>query len=276
MQKKFFFHVLLIVLPFIASTQTTAKDWYKKGVELINKQDYENALAAFKNSISKDAKYNDAYYGAGWCSTELEKFEDAVDYLNKYAPVSNETKKKKCNQLGAAYLSLQNSKDAIEQFNQTLLISPTDGIALRGIGDAYYGIEEDHDSAITYYEKAIKADEQNSKPIYYKLAWLYNDGERYDDAINMLLKAIQYDSEDSGLREELGFAYYMKEEYEFAITQLNKAISLDAESKLGYYYKGLCFVATNKKGEAMSMYYKLKELGTEEAAVLLEKINSMK
>lgn len=276
MQKKFFFHILLIISPFIASTQTTAKDWYKKGVELIDKQDYENALAAFKNAISKDGKYNDAYYAVGWCSNELEKFEDAVDYLNKYVPVSNETKKKKCNQLGTAYLSLQNSKGAIEQFNQTLSISPTDGIALRGIGNTYYEIEEDHDSAITYYEKAIKADEENSKPVYYKLAWLYNDAERYDDAVNILQKAIQYDSEDSGLREELGFAYYMKEEYEFAITQLNKAISLDAESKLGYYYKGLCFVATNKKGEAMSMYYKLKELGTEEAGVLLEKINGMK
>src|SRR5262249_50620559 len=136
--------------------------------------------------------------------------------------------------------------------------------------------EEDHDSATIYFEKAVKADEVASKPIYYKLAWLYNDGERYDDAINILLKAIQYDSEDSGYREELGFSYYMKEEYEFAITQLNKAISLDAESKLAYFYKGLCFVATNKKGEAMSIYYKLKEMGSDDAGTLLEKINKMK
>jgi tetratricopeptide (TPR) repeat protein len=276
MLRKIFFYILLLIFPFIVSAQTTAKDWYKKGVELIDKQDYENAFDAFKNAISKDAKYNDAYYGAGWCSNQLEKFEDAVDYLNKYNPVSDETKKKKCNQLGIAYLNLQNGKNAIEQFTQTLSISPNDGVALRGMGDAYYGIEEDHDSAISYYENAIKADEATSRPIYYKLGWLYNDGERYDDAIKILQKAIQYDSENSGLREELGFAYYMKEEYEFAITQLNKAISLDAESKLGYYYKGLCFVATNRKGEAMSMYYKLKELGTEEAGILLEKINKMK
>ena len=276
MQRKVISCFILFIFPFIVTAQTTAKDWYKKGLELKDKQDYENALAAFKSALSKDAKYNDAYYGAGWCSNELEKFEDAVDYLNKYNPTSDETKKKKFNQLGSAYLSLQNSKEAIEQFSQTLSISSADGIALRGIGDAYYGIEEDHDSAITFYEKAIKADEENSKPVYYRLAWLYNDGERYDDAINILLKAIQHDSEDSGLREEFGFAYYMKGEYEFAITQLNKAISLDAESKLGYYYKGLCFVATNRKGEAMSIYYKLKELGVEEADVLLEKINTMK
>jgi hypothetical protein len=36
------------------------------------------------------------------------------------------------------------------------------------------------------------------------------------------------------------------------------------------------FVATNKKGDAMSMYYKLKELEGEEASELLHKINKMK
>ena len=122
-----------------------------------------------------------------------------------------------------------------------------------------------------YFEKALEVDEEESKPIYYKLGWLYNDKERFDDAIKILLKAIEYDSEDSGYREELGYAYYMKEQYEFAITQLNKAISLDESSKLGYYYKGLCFIATNKKGDAMSMYYKLKELRSDEADELLEK-----
>ncbi|HWN87673.1 MAG TPA: tetratricopeptide repeat protein, partial [Chitinophagaceae bacterium] len=140
----------------------------------------------------------------------------------------------------------------------------------------YYEIEEDYDSAIEYFEKAIKEDEEDSKPIYYKLGWLYNDKEQYDEAIKILLKAIEYDSEDSGYREELGYAYYQKEEYEFALTQLNKAISLDDASKLGYYYKALCFIATNKKGEAMSMYYKLKELDSDTAAELMEKINKMK
>jgi len=276
MQRKVIFCLIVFVFPFITIAQTTAKDWFKKGLELKEKNDYENALAAFKNAISKDAKYNEAYYQAGWCCNEMEKFEDAIDYLKKYTPLTNNDKRNKYNELGFCYYKLQDSKNAIEQYDQTLSIFPDNGLALRQLANVYYDIEEDHDSATIYYEKALKVDKEASKPVYYKLAWLYNDAERYDDAINLLLKAIQYDSEDSGLREELGFAYYMKGGYEFAITQLNKAISLDAESKLGYYYKGLCFVATNRKGEAMSIYYKLKELEVEEADVLLEKINTMK
>ena len=276
MQKRTIFHTVLFLFPFIVSAQSTAKEWYKKGMELKNKDDYKNALTAFKSAITKNAAYNEAYYEAGWCCNELEKFEEAVDYLKKYNPSSNENKRDKCNELGFSYLKLRNSKGAIEQYNQTLSLFPDNGIALRGLGNVYYEVNEDHDQAISYFEKALKVDEENSRPIYYKLGWLYNDKERYDDAVNILLKAIEYDSEDSGYREELGYAYYMKEEYEFAITQLNKAVSLDENSNLAYYYKGLCFVATNKKGEAMSMYYKLKEMESDDADELLGKINKMK
>ena len=276
MKRKIFFPILFFAFPFVLSAQSTAKEWFTKGIELKNKHDYNGALAAFKNAISKKANYNTAYYEAGWCCIELESYELAIDFLKKYNPSSIDGKKNKYNELGFSSYKLQNATDAIAEYNKTLALFPTNGVALRGVGNVYYEIQEDHDKAIQYFEKALEVDEQESKPLYYKLGWLYNDEQRYDDAIKILLKAIDYDSEDSGYREELGYAYYMKEQFEFAITQLNKAISLDETSRLGYYYKGLCFIATNKKGEAMNMYYKLKDLSTDEADELLEKINGMK
>ena len=276
MKRKIFFPTIFFIFPFVLSAQSTAKESYTKGIELKSKKDYSGALTAFKNAIAKKADYNNAYYEAGLCCNELENFEDAVDLLVKYNPVSNTGKKNKYNELGFAYYRLRNAKDAIAEYEKTLALFANNGTALRGIGTVYYEVVEDHDKAILYFEKALAVNEDESKPIYYKLGWLYNDKERYDEAINVLLKAIEYDSEDSGYREELGYAYYMKEQYEFAITQLNKAISLDENSSLGYYYKGLCFIATDKKGDAMSMYYKLKELSGEEADELLEKINGMK
>jgi len=276
MKRKLLFPFLLFISPFIVFSQSTAKEWYAKGIELKGKKDYEEALAAFKSAISKKADYTEAYYEAGWCCNELENYENAVDLLKKYIPSAEKSKINKFNELGFSYYKLEKATEAIIEYQNTIALSPKDGIALRGLGNVYYEIEEDYDNAIEYFEKAIKADEEDSKPIYYKLGWLYNDKERYDDAVKILLKAIEYDSEDSGYREELGYAYYQKEEYEFALTQLNKAITLDDASKLGYYYKGLCFVATNRKGEAMSMYYKLKEIDSDTAAELMAKIDKMK
>jgi len=276
MQRKIFFPIFLFVFPFILTAQSTAKEWYNKGIELKKKQDHKGALTAFKNAISKKADYQQACYEAGLCCIELENFEDAIDFLVKYNSGSNNDKKNKYNELGYAYYRLRKAKNAIEEYEKTLALFANNGVALRGIGNVYFEIEENYVKAILYFEKALAVNEEESKPLYYKLGWLYNDKGRYEDAIKVLLKAVEYDSEDSGYREELGYAYYMKEQYEFAITQLNKAISLDENSKLAYYYKGLCFIATNKKGDAMSMYYKLKELSDDEASELLEKINGMK
>lgn len=276
MQRRINLAVLLLVFPFFISAQSTAKDWYSKGIDLKKKENYTDAITAFKNAIARKSDYSDAYYQAGWCSNALENYWGAIALLEKYNPSSNRDKKNKYNELGYSYYKLERSKESIEYFLKTLALFPADGLALRGIGTAYFEIDEDHDKALEYYEKAVAVDEAESKPVYYKLGWLYNDKERYDDAIKILLKAIDYDSEDSGYREELGFAYYMKGQHEFAITQLNKAISLEPTSKLGYFYKGLCYIATDKKGDAMSMYYKLKELDSDEAGELLEKINKMK
>jgi len=276
MKRKIFFPILLFIIPFIVSSQSTAKEWYTKGIELKDKKDYEGALAAFKSAISKKADYTEAYYQAGWCCNELENYEDAIDLLKKCMPSDVNSKKNKFNELGFSYYKLEKADEAIVEYKNTIALFPNNGMALRGLGNVYYEIEEDYDNAIEYYEKAIEEDKEDSKPIYYKLGWLYNDKERYDDAVKILQKAVEYDSEDSGIREELGYAYYQKEEYEFALTQLNKAIALDEASKLGYYYKGLCFVATNRKGEAMSMYYKLKEIDSDTAAELMAKIDKMK
>lgn len=268
--------LLLFLLPFFVIAQTTAKEWYDKGVSLKEKKDYQGALEAFKNAIDKKADYNDALYEAGWCCNELENYEDAIGFLKKYNPTDKEDKINKYNETAFSYYKLEKSAEAKDSYNNALAIDADNGMALRGMGNISYVLDEDHDKAIEFYEKAIKADEENSGPVLNNLGWLYNDKERYDDAIKVLQKAIEYDSEDAATREELGYAYYMKDEYEFAITQLNKAVELDEKSELGYFYKGLCFVATNKKGDAMSMYYKLKELGSDQVPKLLEKINAMK
>jgi tetratricopeptide (TPR) repeat protein len=221
------FPILLLLFPFITSAQSTAKEWYNKGTELKKKQDYTETLTAFKNAINKKAGYKDSYYQAGWCSNELEKYDEAVFFLEKYTASSNMDKKNKYNELAYSYYKLQQSKEAIDAYSKVIALFPNNGMALRGMGNVYYELEQDFDKAIQYFEKALEVDAEESKPIYYKLGWLYNDKERYDDAVKILLKAVEYDSEDSGYREELGYAYYMQDQYEFAITQLNKAINLE-------------------------------------------------
>jgi len=63
----------------------------------------------------------------------------------------------------------------------------------------------------------------------------------------------------------------MTDQYGDAIKQLNKAIELDEKSKLGYYYKGLCYIAIKDKATAREIYTILKTIKEEQAEKLLKK-----
>jgi tetratricopeptide (TPR) repeat protein len=120
---------------------------------------------------------------------------------------------------------------------------------------------------------AVQKDANNSKRCYYKLGWLYNDEENYKDAVPVLLKAVNYDSEDVDTRVELGYAYYKLKNYDAAIIQLKKASELDKNSKLAYYYQGLCYIDTDQKAKAKEVYTKLKSIDADQAKKLLDKYN---
>ncbi len=238
-----------------------------------NKEDYENALNYYRQYLY-DADADNYYnYKAGWCCNDLEKYSEAISYLEKYEPTENEDIAKKFAEIGYANYKLENEDEAVDAYEKAIDAKPGYGAAYRGLGNVYYDNSDKYDDAITNYELAIQYDEENSKADYYKLGWLYNDAEKYDDAVAILLKAVGYDPKDAGTREELGYAYYMTDNNIEALNQLDMAIELDPKSKLGYYYKGLCYIDKGEKDMAMEMYNKLKEISPDQAEKLLAKIN---
>ena len=238
-----------------------------------DKEDYKTALGYFTSYLQDEDADNSYYYKAGWCANDLKKYDLALDLLNKFDPGQAEDKAKKFAEIGYANYKLKKAEAALDAYKKALDEKPDYGTAMRGLADVYDELLEQYPDATRYYEMAVEKDEDNSKRCYYKLGWLYNDKERYEDAIPMLLKAVAYDSEDSENRVELGYAYYKTKKYNDAVAQFKKAFELDATSKLSYYYLGLCYVDMNQKDKAREVYEKLKVISEEQAKKLLEKIN---
>jgi tetratricopeptide (TPR) repeat protein len=238
-----------------------------------DKEDYKTALGYYTKYLQDEDADNYYYYKAGWCANDVKKYELAIDFLNKYDPEEPEDRAKKFAEIGYASYKLNKAQAAIDAYKKALEEKPDYGTAIRGLGDVYDELLEQYSDATKYYEMAVEKDEDNSKRCYYKLGWLYNDKERYDEAIPILLKAVAYNSEDADTRVELGYAYYKTVKYNDAVAQLKKAIELDSTSKLGYYYLGLCYVDTNQKDKAREIYDRLKVISEAQAKKLLDKIN---
>lgn len=237
---------------------------------------YEDALKNYDTYLNAGSPLNDYYYKAGWSCNELGYYDRALSYFGLFNPSDSVSKAKKYVESGYSYYKKGENNSAIDAYSKALLYSPKYSAAYSGLGNVYKYALKQYDDAIKNYEYAIRYDEANYKSVYYELGYLYNEQKRYDDAISILLKAIDYEPRFSGAREELGYAYYIKARDSEAEYQLKKSIELDPKAKASYYYLGLLYCAQKKKTEALQMLQKLKELkSTTNADALQKKIDAL-
>lgn len=239
-------------------------------------EDYENALTYYVEYLKEEDADNYYFYRAGWCANDLERYEDAIVLLDRYLPEEAEEKAKKYGEIGYSYYKLENAEEAVKAYKTALLAKPDDGVALRGLGDTYDNLLGQNEDALDFYQRAVQKDPDNSQRCYSKMGWLYNDREEYENAVPVLLKAVEYDSESDVSRVELGFAYYKLGKYEDALKQLKKAVQLNSSSSYGYYYQGLVYLELHQKAKAKEMYEKLKLLNEDLAGELMDKYKNSK
>lgn len=252
---------MALLMCCVVNAQTkTAEDYYAEGKDFKDNGKCEDALVDFKKAIALKPDYADALYAAGWCSNELEKYSDAVGYLEKA--------KEQWPHVAKVYLELGFAKqytnqidDAEKNYNKVLELDNTYYLAYRYLGNIYCNSKYDYQKALDYYKKYEQNETDIDEVILYNMGFCENELENYDDAMPYLKKALEKKSDDGNAYYELGWAYYEKENAEEAIYNFNKAKEYIPESNLPYL--GLGDVYKDLKGDAdqaLSNYKKSVEL----------------
>ncbi len=273
-------NIFLFALLFITASAFAqpAEDSYYNGILLKTSEKYDEALAAFKKTISLDANYMEAYYQAGWCSNTLEKYKDALGFLDKYKPGKDADLAYKYVEMGYANYKLDNVSEALAAYKKSLGYHPNYDIAYLGLANVYYEDIMEYENAIYNYELAIKYDDENDEqdmePYYYKLGWLYNIDENYEKAETILKKAVVYDPKSVNAAEELAYAYLKLNKFNDGVLQAKNAIHLNPKSTMGYRCLVKCYIGLNEKDKAIQAYTKLKSFDEAEAAKLLQEIGN--
>ncbi len=109
------------------------------------------------------------------------------------------------NRLGTIAGKSQNHMDAIKYYKQAYVLDTTKALPLIGIGTGF-DILNVKDSAIYYYELALKYDDSND--LRKRLLDLYSDTEQYEKIISVAHEILKFDYYDAYVRRSLGFALY--------------------------------------------------------------------
>ena len=257
---------------FNSLAQTTAKEWYDKGIALKKSKSYKEATNAFKKAAALQTSYADALYQLGWCYNEEKMYNEAIDVLNKEEKAGSADKARNSFEMGYALNGIKKYDDAILKFNAAIDLDARYALAYKERGNSYYW-NKDYKNALPDYTKYAELETTITDELfYYRKGWCENDQEEYNKAVESLKKCVALDKEYTDAFSELGYAYYKLNLNDDALYNYQIAMSLDKtdyhpvigtadvyydnlknyDSAIVYYKEGLLLTRTNKKA-----YYKL-------------------
>ncbi|OIP72595.1 MAG: hypothetical protein AUK43_02995 [Oscillatoriales cyanobacterium CG2_30_40_61] len=218
-----------------------AFEWYKKGQEELEKQNYKYAVTFFSNALGQDNDFSEAYAQRGFAYFNLGNFEDALGDFNK-----------------AILGSKPQFKDHIK--NPKTYVDP---LVLRGY---FYLKTGNYKAACTDFTDAIKRNPEVYQS-YLNRAVVYLVNLDYKNAIKDLDMAIKKDlnSQDAllmrgSINAELG-------KYKNAIADFQEVIDLNLSQKQlhpkslteAYYKKGLAELNLGNYQTAIDDFDKTKK-----------------
>jgi tetratricopeptide (TPR) repeat protein len=119
-------------------------------------------------------------------------------------------------------------------------------------GDRFY-TDKDYDSALEAYENAAKI--KPSAHALYRIGWIHNDYEEYDQALPFLDRSLALGPQVSYVHVEKGYSLRHLNRNAEALAEFNRAVQLDSSSTLGYLGIGdVYFYGTKEYEKAIDAY----------------------
>ena len=201
------------------SVSTEIQASFDKGMNLLETEDYEDALKVFEKLL-KEGESAEVYYNIGYIKTAKGEYREAIEAFRKatqldrlfakayegmgraYKALGRTKEAEAClNQAAEIYLSSEKEEDAEGVLNEILEVNP-DTINVYNTLGVLYRKKGEFQTAMKQYEKALKIHPDESN-IHYNIGRLHVDMQNLEAAKFHFKKALMYDPGFGEAREVL-------------------------------------------------------------------------
>lgn len=259
----FFLFLTLVTFFFILGClePSSAKEWYDKGLALIEESKYEEALEAFDKAIQINPNYGYAKLMKIITLRILSRCEEADLELLEHAnmQIHNNPSMGSWLEKTTALINLGRYDEALDAINNTIQYEP-DNNSLWSTKGFLLNILGKKNEALKYHEKSVqnKTDDFAALQLY---AITLNDLGRHEDALIANYKAAEINPDCPEIWENIGYTLSKLEKNTEAIEAYKKTIQLNPEYGRGWYKLGDILKKLGRDWEAKSAFSKAKELG---------------
>ncbi len=160
-------------------------------------------------------------------------------------------------------------QSAIDGYNQLILDVPRFSMAYMGMALALKGSGAEDAEVLYYFKKAIEIDPNNAQA-YDQLGRHYYSGGKYNQAEEMLLKALKLSPTMDSSKLSLAWIYLTAKPDPDKSVKYFREVLKNAKSGNVYFGLGLAYFADNQRQKAMEIITQLRTMKEEGLATQLE------
>jgi tetratricopeptide (TPR) repeat protein len=208
---------------------------FKKGMRLFLMKRWESALEEFLHvepeSFSSEERIELAYY-VGLCCTKLERFDDALMYLEQVIAVADSPLRVYQCRMILAYIYIMTERAPLAEAELNRLQgSGLESVMLYNtLAYAAY-IQKHYLGAMEYYEKALEIDNDNTTALNSLGFILADAGFDKLKGLRLCRKAVDRNPENAAYLDSLGWASYKCGNIKDARSWLRKALDIAPQEK---------------------------------------------
>lgn len=256
---------------YLSNKPTDSEDYegnLKKGLELINRTQFEHAIPLFRKAIAIENSYRPKanatnfgninlkqnpypYFYIGICKTNLNQPDSAIFYFQKAFDLDR-TFEASLNEIGSIYLKLEDYSEATNYFERAYAINQRSTNALYNLALTHYLIKN-YKSSKKYLSKLKKLDPNHEMGLIL-LGTIYNQMFNYPKAKSIFTKAIKANPNSIPAYYYRGLTKSYLGYNKLAYDDFDAAYKIDTTNYYLLVGLGIMNCYLNKKVEGVKLY----------------------
>lgn len=204
----------------------------KSAIRLYKTRRYEQALQELTGTDENPAESVEISYYLGLCYTQLERYDDALVYLEQVVTAGDNIIQIYQGRMILSYIYTITGRYRLAQFELEQLIASGYESALVYSAFGYVAYcQRRVDESLAYLQKALNLDPTNSNALNSMGYILAEEGIDPMGALSYCKNAVQQKPDNPSYLDSLGWAYYKAGKISEAKSYLRKALSLAGTSR---------------------------------------------
>lgn len=238
-----------------------------RGLGLVN--EWQLALAAFEQAVKMDEKNAEAWAWLGEANQQIGLSDGEAAELDRALNLNPNLSTVR-GLRGLYFQRVGNFRQALTEFRAAATLEPKNPTWFVSLGESYAKLG-DLIRALDAYQTATTLAPEDAS--YWRLLAIFcgqNNVNVKDVGVPAAQKAVVLAKEDVTSLDVLGWLLLMDSRYEEAERILNHALALDSQNSSAHLHLGILYLQTNTRASAYDHLIKARDLGNNEAEMLLK------